>query len=132
MKPSKEEIEQFGTWLRNARASRGVKIDDLAKAAGVSRSTVINLEQHKARGLNPGTKIALENYFSGSVDIGALNNIHYNGLEDLRNMFERIADIILSSDFEERVDGLMQILRVSKRDAIAQLLESDLKKPKKV
>ena len=128
MKTNSDEVRNFGAWLADARAKRGITLDALASATKVSRSTIINLEQQRARGLNASTKHALEAYFRDDVAVGALRSMRNNGLEHLREVFEKIAEIILSSDFMDRVDGVAKMLRVSKKDAIVCIIEADLRK----
>jgi len=128
MKPTKDEIEEFGKWLAEARSRRGITIDELASYTKVSRSTIINLEQKKAKGLNSATKLAFETYFNDKIAVGTLKSMNNSGLEHLRELFSRIAEIVLSKDFFDRVNGATEILRVSKKEAVIYILEIDLKK----
>ena len=64
-KITKEELRQFGQWLSVKRREASLTMDILSKNTGVSRSTILNLENGKAAGLSESIKKTLERYFDG-------------------------------------------------------------------
>ena len=127
-KPTLEQIKQFGEWLSAVRNNRGITIDELSNATGVSRSTIINLEQKRSTGLTVNTRSSLEAYFSSNVAVCTLQSINNTGLEHLRELFGQLADLVQDASFQSRVNDVASALRVSKKDAIVYIFETGLKK----
>ena len=127
-KQSQDDLVAFGDWLAERRNQRGMSVESLALATGISRNTIINLEQHKAKGINASTKKNLTNFFSQQVAVQTLTQIHNSGLEHLREVLVKLAGVILSKDFMDRVNAVAKALQVSQKDAIVYLFEAELKK----
>lgn len=58
------ELLNFGQWLSAKRREWSLTMDALSKNTGVSRSTILNLENGKATGLSKSIKNTLERYFN--------------------------------------------------------------------
>lgn len=99
-------------------------LNELADAVGVSRSTITNLERGIAKGLNPSTRKALEDYFCQAGD--SLENS--GSTFPYRELIRAVLDVLDAPDFESRVKAAAEVLRVSEREARALVVEADVNK----
>lgn len=62
-KIGQDELIKFGQWLSDQRKSAALTMAQLSMHTGVSRSTILNLENGKAVGLSDTVRNSLENFF---------------------------------------------------------------------
>ena len=115
----REEIIQFGQWVRSQRKGRGMTQAQLAEAVGVASITISTLETGTVRSLGKKTEHALEVYFSNEKAETAENP---DGTE-ARALAERIARLVCAPDFSVKVAQLQDILKCNALRAATVIIE---------
>ena len=124
-----DDLVKFADWMRNERENRKLTQREFAEIVGISLSTIQGLEAHRANTLSARIREKIINTLNNKPDVreqGAGYRIEYS-LDSFRPYLLRLAALVATDDFDNRVNSVSNSLHIQKVLAIVYIFEEEIK-----
>ena len=121
---TKEEIIEFGKWVKDTRLRLNITQTELARRLDVAKGSISSIESGTTKAIGPKMVKKIKECLENENTATPVEN--RDAAESITPLLKRLAVIITAPDFDERVAGIQKILHCSKEKAIFTVFYSEV------